>query len=116
MDLLQQRPEFELSEHEAIQIVWWIGLGGALLLTLVILKQVALVLRALLNIRQLAEVTREAAGGIVGNLKAIAKLPGLAPPLDKVARQSAALADAAAAIERKIDSLAPVAGAGRKSA
>ena len=102
--------DFELSERKAIQIVWWIGLAGALVLTLAILKEVALVLRALLNIRQLAEVTREAAGGIVENLRAIAKLPGLAPPLEKVGRQSAVLAETAASIERKIGSLAPVAG------
>lgn len=55
--------------YTAIQVVWWIGLVGALLLTLVILKEVALVLRALAGIERLVRVTGAAAAGVARNVE-----------------------------------------------
>ena len=54
----------------AIQVVWWIGLVGALAATVVILKQVVLVLRLLRDIDQLVRVTRTAARKLASHLEA----------------------------------------------
>jgi hypothetical protein len=51
----------------AILAVWTIGVLGALVATLVILKQSFLVARALLDIARLGEITEQAAQGIAAN-------------------------------------------------
>jgi hypothetical protein len=96
----------------AIRIVWWIGLIGALIATLAILKQVTLVLRALRDIHELAEHTREAARGISRNLDAIGRLPALAGPIGQVRQGAAAAAAAAGSLEQKAGALAPAAERG----
>jgi hypothetical protein len=68
----------------AIEVVWWIGLIGALGATLVILKEVTLVLRALRDIHRLGIITRRAARGVAMNLECmprLATLPEHARPL-----------------------------------
>lgn len=55
----------------AVLVVWWIGLIGALLPTLVIVKQAFLVVRSLRAILELAERTRTAARGIARNVRPI---------------------------------------------
>lgn len=80
----------------AIQVVWWIGLLGALAATLVILREVALVLGVLRDIRHLAEVTRTAARGVTANLKSV---PDLAPLGDSAAGLREAVERQAAAAE-----------------
>ena len=61
----------------AILVVWWIGLVGALIPTLVILKQAFLVVRTLRSILQLAEHTRTAAQGIAANVISVNALGAL---------------------------------------
>ncbi|MBI3966215.1 MAG: hypothetical protein HY329_11335 [Chloroflexi bacterium] len=92
------------------QIIWWVGLAGALVATLVILKEVALVLRTLQQILRLAEITREAARGIADNVSAISKLEGLGEPVGVLHEAVATLAGATASIERKLS--LPVGGRG----
>jgi hypothetical protein len=58
----------------AILVVWWIGLVGALVPTLVILKQAALVIGTLRDILRLATLTRTAAQGIERNVAAVQAL------------------------------------------
>lgn len=69
----------------AIQIFWWIGLVVALGLTLVVLKQVVLLLRTLAAIDRLAEYTREAASGIAVNVDADENLTEVRQPLSRLA-------------------------------
>lgn len=64
----------------AILVVGWIGLLGALLLTLVILKQVSLLLRTLSGILKLAQRIRDASRGIAANLQPVPTLANAAPP------------------------------------
>lgn len=90
----------------AIQVVWWIGLLGALILTLVILKQVAVLLRTLRGIHQLAELIRDAARGIATNLQPVPGLAGAAEPLGRAHEAAGALARVAGSIERKLQALA----------
>lgn len=58
-----------------ILVVWWVGLLGALVPTLIILKEVALVVGVLGEIRRLAERTGAAADGIAAHLAPVPTLP-----------------------------------------
>jgi hypothetical protein len=90
----------------ALFIVWLTGLIGALIATLVILKEVALVLRELKAIHRLAEFTREAAQGLATNASAASRLATLDEPARKLRQGAGDLASAAASVEQKLDSLA----------
>ena len=85
-----------------IEIVWWVGLVGALAATLVVLKEVALVLRALRDIRELAGMTREAAEGIARNVEPIQDLGALAGPVAGLGEGTRKLAEVAARIEQQL--------------
>jgi hypothetical protein len=61
----------------AILAIWWIGLVGALIPTLVILKQASLIVGTLRDILRLAEHTRTAARGIAVNVVAVNALGAL---------------------------------------
>jgi uncharacterized membrane protein YcjF (UPF0283 family) len=90
----------------AIQVVWWIGLVVALVLTLVILKEVSLVVGTLRDIARLAELTREAARGMAGHLASASRLKGAADPAFALRDDARALARSAGSIERKLAALA----------
>jgi hypothetical protein len=90
----------------AILVVWWIGLVVALLLTLVILKEVALVLQALRDIHRLAELTRDAARGIATNLQAVPRLGTAAEPALALRDTIHALAQTSSALKRQLKPLA----------
>jgi hypothetical protein len=96
-----------MENERGIRIVWSIGLVGALALTLVILKQVALVLEALDDILRLAERTRTAANGIGANVRAVSALPGLVEPVERLRQGADALAEGARALERKLAEARP---------
>ena len=89
----------------SVQVVWWVGLAGALLATLVILKAVALVLRALRDIHSLAAITRDAARGIARNLEPISSLPTLGEPARQLREAARTIAAAATSLERKAGAL-----------
>lgn len=99
-----------MKHEREIRIVWWVGLLGALVLTLVILKQVSLVLEALDNILRLAERTRTAANGIASNVRPITALPGLIEPVERLRQGADTLADGALALERTLATAAGPAG------
>ena len=95
----------------AIVLIWSIGLVGALVATLAILKQVALVLRTLQDIHALAVRTRDAARGIAANVRVIRGLGALEAPVRELREATVTLAAATASIERKVGSLVPGAAA-----
>ena len=64
----------------AVIVIWWIGLAGALVWTLVIVKQVSLLLRVLSSILDLARSIRASAAAIAANLEGAAALAGLEAP------------------------------------
>ena len=90
----------------AIEIVWWIGLLGALVPTAVIVKEALLVIGTLRRIRQLAEHTRVAAQGIVVHLQPVPRLQGagdIVKELDDVIGEAAgALSGVAQRLEREV--------------
>ena len=83
-----------------IQVVWWIGLVGALGATLVVLKEVALVLRALRDIHRLAVITRRAARGVAANLECVPRLATLPERAQPLVAAHGAVRAAAASLER----------------
>ena len=89
----------------AIQVVWWTGLVGALIGTVAILKEVALVLQALRDIHRLAELTRDAAEGVRANVAAASRLTELESPARQLREATGALASTAASVEKKLDGL-----------
>jgi hypothetical protein len=89
----------------AIQVVWWIGLAGALVATLVILKEVALLLHTLRNIHELAEVTREAAWEIAKNIEPAPQLSLLGEPAGRLDEVTGEIASLVASIEETLRSL-----------
>lgn len=90
----------------AIQVVWWIGLIGAVIATLIILQEVVLVLGTLNDIHRLAQFTRDAARGIAVNMGAVSRLAALDDPGRRMREGAGALSSAAAAMEQKLDTLA----------
>ena len=76
----------------SILLIWSIGLAGALVATLAILKQVALVLRTLQDIHTLAVRTRDAARGIAANVRVIRGLGALEGPIRDLREAIGALA------------------------
>jgi hypothetical protein len=69
----------------AIEVVWWLGLLGALVPTLVILKLAFLVVGRLREILRLAALTRDAAAGVAVHVAAVDELRGvgaLVKPVD----------------------------------
>jgi hypothetical protein len=89
-----------------ILVVWWIGLIGALLATLVILKEVAVLVKALRDILQLAELTRDAARGLVRNVQAGERLAEVAAPARNLHTATRALALHAGAVAQKLSAFA----------
>jgi hypothetical protein len=89
----------------AIHVVWWIGLIGALVPTLIILKEAALVIRTLRQIHRLALLTRDAGRGLARHVAvgdALKDLQGPAGQLPPVAKRLAAVTGS---IERKLAQL-----------
>lgn len=90
----------------AIIVIWTIGLLVALIATVIILKQVAIVLRTLKGIHRLSIITRDAARGIERNVDAVPRLPSIDEPVRKLIESSRALRQAIERVERKVDMLA----------
>jgi hypothetical protein len=83
-----------------LAVIWWIGLLGALVATLVILKEVFLVLRALRDIHRLAVATRQAGAGVAVNVRPIPDLAPLPARARRLVAAHGALRAASAALER----------------
>jgi hypothetical protein len=87
----------------AILVIWWVGLIVALGVTLVILKQVALVLGTLTGIHRLALITRDAARGMAVNMTATSTIPALEPTTREMAEAVKRIAGVAASLEEKLE-------------
>ncbi len=90
----------------AVQVIWWIGIAGALVLTLIILKEVALVLRTLKGIQELARYIRDAALGIAANTQVGAGLQRLGGPAQKLREGAGSLLSTLTTLEQQTADLA----------
>lgn len=91
--------------ERSIRIVWSAGLGGALVGTLVILKEVALVTRSLRGILRLVNYTREAAEGVRSNAATISNLAEVDKPTSELREAASSLAAATSQIEHNLATL-----------
>lgn len=89
----------------AIQVIWWIAIVIALAATLVVLKQVSLILRELKGIHHLSTVTLKAAHGMAANLEKTSSLPSLDEPSAAFLAVAHELRTAVESMERKIDAV-----------
>lgn len=85
-----------------VQIIWWIGLIGALIPTTIILKQAVLVLRVLRDILRLARHSADAARGIATNVSAISRLGDLRAGVGAVPAGAHVVATLAGSIDQKL--------------
>jgi hypothetical protein len=90
----------------AIIVVWTIGLSVALAATLVILKEVSLIIGALQDILLLSKRTRDAARGLARNVESVDRLSDLAAPGAHLHRATAELALRSIAMSQKLTALA----------
>ena len=67
-----------------VEIIWWIGLLGALIPTAIILKEVALIVRELGHILQLAQLTHRAAEGVAAHVQVVPRMGALAEPAEEL--------------------------------
>jgi anaerobic ribonucleoside-triphosphate reductase len=88
-----------------IQIVWWIGLIIALIMTLAILKGAFQIVNVLKDIYQLSEVTLTAAAGIRSNLSSVRQMDALHIPAQNLQMAAASLNTAAGEIEEQLNAL-----------
>jgi hypothetical protein len=69
----------------AVELVWWVGLAGALAGTLVVLKQAFLLLRTLRDLDALAGMIAAAARGVSKNVEGTRALPAASAPAQQLA-------------------------------
>lgn len=93
-----------------IRIIWSVGIAGALVATLVILKEVSNILHVLKKIRSLARTTRVAAAGIRNGFSSL-PLFDLREPIGRFARAAGLLVEPASLMEEKLRTLAASRGA-----
>lgn len=86
-----------------ILVVWWIGLIGALGLTVIILKEARLVLGALRDIQRLADRTATAARGIAEHVAPVPDLPSALGNQEPLLTASRRLAAAAGKFEQAVE-------------
>lgn len=97
-----------------IQVIAWIGLAGALALTVVALKLLALVLNALRHIRELANIIAASAGGLSRNLVATDRLRGIDEPAAALGRAGSRLGSAAGGLGERLEAFAAGLSRGRR--
>lgn len=90
----------------AIIVVWSLGLIVALIATMVILKQVSMILGVLQGIHRLGEITRDAARGIAANVEVVPDLGSIDQPVSSFAAAAAGLRANVERLEQKLDMLA----------
>lgn len=100
----------------AILVIWWIGLLGALALTVVAVAEVVRVVHHAMEIKRLAREVLPAAGGIAANTALIADLEGVTRTGGRLLGAVETLGRTAASIESHAGALRsalPAKGGGR---
>ncbi len=62
-----------------VEAVWWVGLAGAAVAWLLLLKLMLIAHRILVHILAVAQMTRDAARSIADNVRAVSALAGVDP-------------------------------------
>jgi hypothetical protein len=86
-----------------ILVIWTIGLLGALPATLTVLKLAQLVVSALIDIGELATMTRDAARGIDRNVAPVPTLPDVSAPARQLVDHARRLAIAMRMLDEHVE-------------
>jgi hypothetical protein len=89
----------------AIQVVWWVGLLGALGATVALVKNALLLLWTIRGIERLAIITRDAARGMAGNLEEVRRLDGARRPAHGFSEAAGHLDSAIQGLEQRLEAL-----------
>ena len=92
----------------SVLVVWWIGLLGALALTVVAVAEIVRVVHHAMEIKRLAREVLPAAGGIVANTALIADLEGVTRTGGRLLAAVEGLGRTAASIEGHAGALGSV--------
>ncbi len=95
----------------AVNVVWWVVLLLALLLTLLAIGQILRIVKEAREIRRLARETVPAAQAITANTACIGALAGLLPPAGRLVAASQAIDRVAAIIEGHVAGVVRTLGA-----
>jgi hypothetical protein len=85
-----------------IQVIGWAGLVFGVLGAVAVLKLALLTLRVLRQIDKLVRLSRDAAEGLLVNLRPHSRLPAAVQAAEALAEESAAIAVMATNIEREL--------------
>jgi hypothetical protein len=100
-------------EEATIQIIWWVGVVVALVVTLIDVALLVRVIRAARKINSLAERTLVAAGGIAANTAAIKDLATTNEVAGAIINNAMPIVQAAEAIENKLAAVSAFLGGRR---
>lgn len=110
MLLLQLNPQTETS----IQIIWWIGIIVALIVTVIDVIFLLRVIAAAKKIERLAERTLPAAVGIMNNTSAIGNLGATNQVAAELLAKATPIVNVANSIDSKLKAVSAFVGGGRK--
>jgi hypothetical protein len=88
-----------------IAVIWWIGLIGALILTLIAIKLILLIVQTEREILQLAQTTLPAARGIATNTALVSQLETTNGVAGRILTVVRALESGSASIQEKLRAL-----------
>ncbi len=88
-----------------VEAVWWVGLAGAAVAGLVVLKLMLTLRRILVHSLVLARMTRDAARSIVANMRAVSELAAVDGSSRELRDGIRELAAALAALEGSVERL-----------
>ncbi len=98
---------------ETIQIIWWIGLAAALVLTLIDVLLLVRVIKAAKMIEGLADRTLPAAVGIVKNTEALKNLAATNQVAEALIEKALPIVKVADSINKKLTAVSNHFGGGR---
>lgn len=95
-----------------VEAVWWVGLAGAALGWLVLLKSVLIAHRILVHTLVLAHMTRDTARSVAENLRAAAELAAVDSSSDELRDRIRGVAAGLATLEGALGRLPGIRGSG----
>ena len=106
--------EMTSGTASAVQIVWWVGIVVALIVTVIDVHLLMRVISAARKINGLADRTLPAAVGIVNNTAALAKLSATLEVAGGLIKNAGPIVAVADAIDKKLAAVSAFVGGGNK--
>ncbi len=106
--------EMTSATASAVQVVWWVGIVIALILTVIDVHLLIRVINAARKINGLADRTLPAAVGIVHNTSALAKLGATLEVTAGLIKNAGPIVAVADALDKKLGALSAFVGGGKR--